>query len=136
MLRSAKRQEEPMVPTASNGLMEKWALDITFMPTRNGKKYLVVARDDMSGWVEARALASKEAKGIADFIWQDIICRHGLFWKLVVDGGTENMGEVVDLLNKVEIRRIQISAYNAKANGMIERGHGPIKNALFKIKGD
>jgi hypothetical protein len=69
MLRSAKRQEEPMVPTASNGLMEKWALDITFMPTRNGKKYLVVARDDISGWVEAKALASKEAKSIADFIW-------------------------------------------------------------------
>jgi hypothetical protein len=26
-----------------------------------------------------------------------------------------------------------ISAYNAAGNGMIERGHGPIKEALYKM---
>ena len=133
--RDARRQEEPLFPTASNGLMEKWAIDITYMPTQDGKKYLVVARDDMSGWVEARALSSKTADQVAKFIWQDIICRHGLFWRLVVDGGGENMKEVIRLLNKMEIQRIQVSAYNPKANGMIERGHGPIKNALSKMEG-
>jgi hypothetical protein len=132
-LRSLRQQEEPLFPTASNGLMEKWALDITYMTKRQGKQYLVVARDDMSGWVEARALSHKTAAAVASFIWEDIICRHGLFWRLVVDGGKENIGEVIQLLNKMEIQRVQVSAYNPRANGMAERGHGPIKNALSKM---
>jgi hypothetical protein len=132
-LRSLRQQEEPLFPTASNGLMEKWALDITYMTKRQGKQYLVVARDDMSGWVEARALSHKTAVAVASFIWEDIICRHGLFWRLVVDGGKENIGEVIQLLNKMEIQRVQVSAYNPRANGMAERGHGPIKNALSKM---
>ena len=34
----------------------------------------------------------------------------------------------------MEIQRIQILAYNLKANGMIEKSYGPIKNALSKIE--
>ena len=35
----------------------------------------------------------------------------------------------------MEIQKIQILAYNPKANGMIERSYRLIKNALLKIKG-
>ena len=45
------------------------------------------------------------------------------------------MGEVLRLLNKIEVKRIKILAYNAKANEIIKRGYGLIKNALLKIKG-
>jgi hypothetical protein len=134
--RSAQREEEPLYPTASNGLMEKWAVDITYMPGRRGKQYLIIARDDMSGWVEARAVANKEAKTVALFIWEDIICRHGVFWRMIVDGGGEFKSEVIDLLNKWGVDRIQVSAYHAPANGMIERGHQPLKNALSKLGDD
>ena len=41
--------------------MEKWAIDIIYMPTQDGKKYLVVTRDNISGWVEAKALSLKIA---------------------------------------------------------------------------
>ena len=125
-----------MYLTALNRLIEKWAIDITYMPNRRGKQYLVVARDDMSGWVEARALSNKGAKAVATFIWEDVICRHGIFWRMVVDGGGEFMAEVIDLLNKWGVERIQISAYHAQANGMIERGHGPLKDALSKLGSD
>lgn len=49
------------------------------MPERRGKLYLIVVRDDMSGWIEARALSNKGAKDIAIFIWEDIIYRHDIF---------------------------------------------------------
>ena len=45
------------------------------------------------------------------------------------------MKKVIRLLNKIEIQRIQILAYNPKANGMIERSYGLIKNALSKMEG-
>ena len=75
--------------------MKKWAIDIIYMPTQDGKKYLVIAWDNISRWVEARALSSKTADQVAKFIWQDIIYCYELFWKLVVDGGGENMKEVI-----------------------------------------
>ena len=57
-----------MYPTASNRLMEKWAINITYMPNCKGKKYLLVARDDMSSWPEARAVLNKEAHIVVLFI--------------------------------------------------------------------
>ena len=45
------------------------------------------------------------------------------------------MKKVIRLLNKMEIQRIQVLAYNLKANGMIKKSYGPIKNALSKIEG-
>ena len=35
----------------------------------------------------------------------------------------------------MEIQKIQILAYNLKANRIIEKGYRLIKNALLKIKG-
>ncbi len=57
-----------MYPTASNRLIEKWAIDITYMLAQKGKKYLIVARDDMSSWPEARVVSNKEAYTVTLFI--------------------------------------------------------------------
>jgi hypothetical protein len=38
------------------------------MPLKREKQYLIVARDDISRWVKARAVLNKEAKTIALFI--------------------------------------------------------------------
>jgi hypothetical protein len=64
-----------------------------------------------------------------------VICRHGLFGRLIVDGGPEFRGEVIELLRKRDIRRIVVSPYHAQSNGMIERGHKPIVDALAKLTG-
>ena len=45
------------------------------------------------------------------------------------------MKEIIWLLNKMEIQRIQVLAYNPKVNGIIKRSYEPIKNALSKMKG-
>jgi hypothetical protein len=103
------------------------------LPECKGYDCLVVARDDFSGWPEAKPMKNPTSKKIAKFIWTDVICRHGLFGKLKVDGGSEFKGAVIKELNKLGIRRIMISAYNAKANGMVERGHQPIASALIAL---
>lgn len=95
-----------------------------------GKNYLVLARDDQSGYPKGRALAKADSKSIAAFLYEDIICRHGIFGRMVVDGGPENKGIVLELSRALELKRVQISAYNAQAAGRIEGGHEPIGNAL------
>jgi len=61
------------------------------------------------------------------------VCRHGIFRRLVVDRGPENRGVAAAFTKKYGIERVQISAYNSKANRMIERGHKSITEALAKM---
>jgi CRISPR/Cas system-associated endoribonuclease Cas2 len=52
---------------------------------------------------------------------------------MVLNKGGEFKGEVINLLNKWGVNRIQISIYHAPANGIIKRGYRPLKDALFKL---
>jgi len=76
------------------------------MPSCKGKNYLVVARDDFSGWVEARALLSANLAAIADFLWEDVVCRYRCFRRLVVDRGLKNKGWVKAFTKKYGIKRV------------------------------
>ena len=121
--RDSKRMKKPLYPTWVNVLWKKVAIDVVHMPMCRGKSYVVVARDDFSGWVEARALGNATSAHVAKFIWEDVICRHGCFGRLIVDGGPENKDLVIELTKRYGIKRIVVSVYYAPANGMIERGH-------------
>lgn len=133
--RENNRRVEELTPTWTDTQWEKVGLDVVHMPRDKGKSYLVAARSDISGWIEARALASATSEAVATFLWEDVICRHGIFRKLVVDGGPENKGLVTTLAEKYGIRRVVVSAYHPEANGLVERGHTPIVDALSKMGG-
>lgn len=131
-----KKRDESVYPTFPVGLFQRINVDIVYMPDIFGFIYLVVGRDDFSGWVEARPLRNKESFQVAKFIYEDFICRHPCPQKIVVDGGTENQGLLTELVDKYGLKRSQISAYNPRANGQVERGHAPIVQALQKLRGN
>jgi hypothetical protein len=64
-LRNSQRHEESLYPTWSATLFQKIGLDIIHMPPSMGKRYLVVARDDLSGWLEARPLTKADSASVA-----------------------------------------------------------------------
>ena len=87
--------------------------------------------------MEIRVLRAATSKAIAKFLWEDIVCRHGIFGRLVINKGSENKNLVKQFVADYSIKRVIISPYNAKVNGIIERGHKFIINALAKMtKGD
>ena len=98
-------------------------MDAVHIPISNGKSYLIVARDDISRWVEARALAKLSSETVAKFVYEDIIYRHGCFIYLSIDRGPENKSWLSVLTTKYKIKRTVISAYNSKGNRIVERGH-------------
>jgi len=87
-------------------LFEKIGLDVIYMPPCKGKNYLVVARDDLSRWVEARALSSANSAAITNFLWEDVVCYHRCFRRLVVDKGPKNKGWVKAFTKKYGIKRV------------------------------
>lgn len=130
--RSRIRYEEPLHPTWSTMLWEKVGLDVVHMPPSGGYRYIVFARDDLSGWVEGRALTAATSTTVAKFLLEEVIARHGCPGKVVVDGGSENKGFVVELLERMKVKRVSIAAYHPQSNGLVERGHAPIVNSLSK----
>ena len=70
---------------------------------------------------------------VAAFLYEDIICRHGIFRKLIVDGGPKNKGIVKALVELYRIYRIIASAYYPAVNSIVKRGHRPITDTLSKL---
>ena len=51
-----------------------------------------------------------------------------------MNGGPENKDIIAILLSLYNVKRVIISVYNAKANGLIKIDYRPIKDSLTKIK--
>ncbi|XP_074377887.1 uncharacterized protein LOC141719407 [Apium graveolens] len=68
-----------------------WGIDlIGELPKAKGDvKYAVVAVDYFTKWAEAMPLATITAKKIRDFVFNSIVCRFGIPYKLVSDNGKQ-----------------------------------------------
>jgi hypothetical protein len=131
--RARLKFEEPLHPTWSLVVWAKVGIDVVYMPdSLEGFKFIVFARDDLSGWVEGRAIDWANAKNVAKFLYEDVICRHGCPAVVVLDRGSENLNVAKELLEAYKIDRIATSAYHPQANGLVERCHDPIVDALSK----
>ncbi|XP_073129012.1 uncharacterized protein [Henckelia pumila] len=74
---------------------DQWGLNIVgpFSQARAQKKFLLVAVDYFSKWVEAEPLAKITEAEVMKFLWKNIVCRFGLPRKLVSDNGRQFQGQ-------------------------------------------
>lgn len=56
-------------------LFRKVYIDTMHMPPAHGYKYIVQARDSLTGWVEWRMLTRETGKTLGRFIFEEILCR-------------------------------------------------------------
>ena len=125
--RDGLRQTHPL------SLHFQWVLDIVYMPLGvRGAKYLVLAREELSSYVEGRALTSNKTSQVCRFVLEDIISRYGCFSQMRADRGELDTSEARAFFERFNIRLRLTTAYNPEGNGKSERGHPPIVNALVK----
>jgi transposase InsO family protein len=135
-LRSTRKTEVPITISSPSTIFTKIYVDVLYMPKSGNYRYIVVARDDLSRAPEGRALRTLKAREMANFFWEEIICRYGAIGEVVTDNGPEVSAAFANLLERYGIPHIRISPYNSKANGVVERGHIDIREALVKMCGD
>ena len=68
----------------------RWAMDIVG-PLHNSKqkRFLLVLTDFFSKWVEADSYASIKDVQVENFVWKNIICRHGVPYEIVTNNGSQ-----------------------------------------------
>ncbi|XP_073130111.1 uncharacterized protein [Henckelia pumila] len=75
----------------------QWGMDIVgpFLTGPGQKKFLLVAVDYFSKWVEVEPLEKITEEAVLGFIWKNIVCRFGLPRKLVSDNGRQFQGKKI-----------------------------------------
>jgi len=67
-----------------------WGIDILgpFPLAIRQMKYLIVAIEYFTKWIEAEPVAQITAHKVQHFVWKNIVCRFGVPRRLVSDNGT------------------------------------------------
>ena len=80
-------------------------------------------------------MALDNARALASFFMEQIIFRCSTVGEVVTDNRPSLRGEFSQIVNKYNIHQIKISPYNSQANGVVERRHFTIWEALVKMCG-
>ena len=82
---------ERMTTITSPWLFAQWGIDIVGpLPIGKGQvRFLLVAIDYFTKWVEAEALATIMEARIKNFVWKNIICRFGIPLTIISNNGRQ-----------------------------------------------
>jgi Integrase core domain/Integrase zinc binding domain len=100
-----------------------WSVDLMgpMPPDERGNRYLAVAVDVFSKWVEARAIPDKCAFTTCEWLYDDIIARWGRPLYIRLDRGGEWEAEFGAALRRLHILPRRGSSGNSRYNGLSER---------------
>nr|XP_025702844.1 uncharacterized protein LOC112803575 [Arachis hypogaea] len=112
-----------------------WGIDLVGpFPTAPGQlRYLVVAIDYYTKWIEAEPLASITATQCRKFIWRQIITRFGIPEVIISDNGTQFTDKKFrELLEGLRISHRFSSVEHPQTNGQVESANKIIVKGLKK----
>ncbi|RDX98920.1 Tf2-6, partial [Mucuna pruriens] len=123
---------EQMHTVTSPWPFHKWGIDILGpFPLAPGQlKFLTVAVDYFTKWVEAEPMTTITAERVKRFIWKKIICRFGLPAEIVSDNGTQfTSSTMAKFCQELHIRQSFTSVEHPQANGQAEAANRVILRA-------
>ena len=121
--RGKQQRREELIPIKIKGPFHRIGIDIKGpLPiTSKGNRYIIVAMDYFSKWPEVKALTNIRAETVAEFIYEDVISRHGIPQEILSDRGTSFVNRVIDqLCQNYQTKHRLTSPYRPQTNGMVE----------------
>lgn len=118
---------------------ERIAVDIAgpFPTTEDGNKYIMVAIDYFSKWVEAYALPNQEAVTVAETLVKELFSRFGVPLELHSDQGRNFESSVFQEVCRIlGIRKTRTTALHSQSDGMVERMNRTVIKYLSKVVAD
>ncbi|GJT42974.1 reverse transcriptase domain-containing protein [Tanacetum coccineum] len=121
-----RNPQQNLTPIMSPWPFYKWGIDIAGpFPEGPGKvKFLIVAIDYFTKWIEAKAVATITGNQVKKFVWDNIVCRFGLPGEIISDNGKQfRDNPFKDWCEKLCIRQCFASVKHPQANGLVERAN-------------
>ena len=114
-----------------------WGIDVigAIEPkASNRHRFILVAIDYFTKWVEATSYANVTRKVVTKFIKNEIICRYGLPSKIITDNATNlNNKMMSELCEEFKIQHHNSTPYCPKMNGEVEAENKNIKKIIQKM---
>ena len=136
---STTANKAPMKPIFTSAPMEVWALDIMGpVPLSSaGNRYIFVAVDLFSKWVEAVPLPDQRESTVAKAFVESVVLRHGTPKSLLTDQGTNFESELMrEICRLLGVSKIRTSPFHPRTDGQTERSNRTIKEWLASAGGD
>ncbi len=114
----------------------QWEIDIveSLTETSQENKYIVVVINYFMKYPEARILTNADAKSVANFIYEDIICKHDCSEKIISDRRTYFNNQIIEkLLEWFKIRHNLSTLYHLKTNRLVEKFNRTLCESLAKL---
>nr|GFB23932.1 reverse transcriptase domain-containing protein [Tanacetum cinerariifolium] len=103
---------------------------------RHGNKYILVAVDYMSKWVEAKALPTNDARVVVKFL-KSLFSRFGTPKAIISDRGTHFCNDQFSrVMEKYEVTHRLSIAYHPQTNGHVEVTNRELKRILERTVGE
>ncbi|XP_021991096.1 uncharacterized protein LOC110887837 [Helianthus annuus] len=117
------RPKNQLVPVTTAWPFQQWGIDMVgpFPEAPGAVKFIIVAVDYFTKWVEAKAPASTTSTVVKRFIWEQIICRFGLPLRIITDNGTNFAADDLERwFKELHIEHTFSSVAHPQGNGQVE----------------
>jgi transposase InsO family protein len=115
--------------------LQRWGLDLLgpLPPAQGNLKYVVVAVESFSKWIEAKPLATITLATIQTFFWQNIVCRFSVPKSITVDNRTQFDAETFKAFCDQISAKIHFALVrHPESNGLVEQVNGIILTGIMK----
>ncbi|GKB69455.1 reverse transcriptase domain-containing protein [Tanacetum coccineum] len=133
----SQRDEMPQNAIQVCKIFDVWGID--FMgpfPSSRGNKYILVAVDYLSKWVEAKALPTNDARVVVKFL-KSLFARFGTPRAIISDRGTHFCNDqFAKVMSKYGVTHRLATAYHPQTSGQVEVSNRGLKRILERTVGE
>ncbi|GJX34882.1 reverse transcriptase domain-containing protein [Tanacetum coccineum] len=133
----SQRDEMPQNSIQVCEIFDVWGID--FMgpfPSSKGNKYILVAVDYLSKWVEAKALPTNDARVVCKFL-KSLFARFGAPRAIISDRGTHFCNDqFARVVLKYGVTHRLSTAYHPQTSGQVEVSNRGLKRILERTVGE
>ncbi|GJS86116.1 reverse transcriptase domain-containing protein [Tanacetum coccineum] len=116
----------------------QWGMDILGpLPQASEKlKFVIVAIDYITKWIEAKPLVMITGKDVKKFVWENIVCRFGLPRIIVTDNETQFVNNPFKgRCESLNIKQMNTAVAHPQASGLVERANKSLMEGIKAMLG-
>nr|GEU76241.1 DNA-directed DNA polymerase [Tanacetum cinerariifolium] len=118
-------------------IFDVWGIDFMgLFPSSRGNKYILIAVDYLSKWVETKALPTNDSRVVCKFL-KNLFTRFGEPRAIISDRGTHFCNDqITKVMQKYGVTHRLVTPYHPQTSGQVEVSNRGLKRILERVVGE